>query len=130
MRLAEQSASGDPFAFGFHSKPSMKRLHLHVISRDYDSASLKTKKHWQSFCTPFFLDVDWVIHHLQDIRDQQASVEDESIDGHLTYDVDAKEAMLKGGIRCHMCGGEVSSLPRLKEHFLKCKAYLDAFAVK
>jgi aprataxin len=47
-----------PWALGFHSVPSMRRLHLHVISRDFDAPSLKTKRHWNSFTTPFFLDVD------------------------------------------------------------------------
>ena len=43
------------FKIGYHASPSMHRLHLHVISTDYDSPSLKTKVHWNSFTTPFFL---------------------------------------------------------------------------
>ena len=30
--------------------------HLHVISQDFDSPSLKNKKHWNSFTTPYFVD--------------------------------------------------------------------------
>ncbi|KAK9838363.1 hypothetical protein WJX81_007271 [Elliptochloris bilobata] len=56
--VAEQRSS-DPtlpnFAVGFHSVPSMAHLHLHVISTDYDSACLKTKRHWNSFTSAFFL---------------------------------------------------------------------------
>lgn len=33
----------------------MHRLHLHVISRDMISDALKTKKHWNSFTTEFFI---------------------------------------------------------------------------
>lgn len=42
------------FSIGYHASPSMQQAHLHVISRDYDSACLKTKTHWNSFTTPFF----------------------------------------------------------------------------
>jgi aprataxin len=35
-----------PFRLGFHSAPSMRALHLHVISSDFDSPCLKNKKHW------------------------------------------------------------------------------------
>jgi len=47
---------------------------MHVISRDFDSEFLKTKKHWNSFTTAFFLRVDDVLatlsqggnmHHLK-----------------------------------------------------------------
>jgi len=32
------------------------QLHMHVISQDFNSASLKTKKHWNSFTTEYFID--------------------------------------------------------------------------
>lgn len=32
------------------------QLHLHVISQDFDSPALKTKKHWNSFTTEYFID--------------------------------------------------------------------------
>lgn len=44
------------FKMGYHAQPSMHRLHLHVISDDMNSSCLKTKKHWNSFNTDFFLD--------------------------------------------------------------------------
>ena len=31
-------------------------LHMHVISQDFDSPCLKTKKHWNSFTTSYFVD--------------------------------------------------------------------------
>lgn len=45
----------DEFKIGYHAKPSMQRLHLHVISRDFHSPCLKTKKHWNTFNTPYLL---------------------------------------------------------------------------
>lgn len=45
----------DDFKIGYHAEPSMQQLHLHVISTDFNSPSLKTKKHWNSFNTKFFV---------------------------------------------------------------------------
>lgn len=33
-------------------------LHMHVISQDFKSECLKTKKHWNSFTTDFFQPVN------------------------------------------------------------------------
>ena len=33
-------------------------VHLHAISQDFDSPSLKTKKHWNSFTSAYFVDSD------------------------------------------------------------------------
>lgn len=43
---------------GVHSVPSMKNLHIHVISRDFHSVRLKNKKHYNSFNTKFFISWD------------------------------------------------------------------------
>lgn len=40
---------------GFHAVPSMHRLHMHIISTDMISPCLKTKVHWNSFNTKFFI---------------------------------------------------------------------------
>lgn len=45
----------DEFKIGYHAEPSMQQVHLHVISTDFNSPSLKTKKHWNSFNTDFFV---------------------------------------------------------------------------
>ncbi|KAI1950909.1 aprataxin-like protein [Ophidiomyces ophidiicola] len=42
---------------GVHAHPSMNHLHVHVISRDRHSPSLKHKKHYNSFFTPFFVPI-------------------------------------------------------------------------
>lgn len=43
------------FKIGYHASPSMQRLHIHVISKDFNSAYLKTKRHWNSFNTDNFI---------------------------------------------------------------------------
>jgi aprataxin len=47
----------------------MRQLHLHVISQDFNSPSLKNKKHWNSFTSAFFLDSVDVMEEI----DQQGS---------------------------------------------------------
>ncbi|CAG0891710.1 unnamed protein product [Darwinula stevensoni] len=46
----------EEFRLGYHAVPSMSQLHLHVISQDFNSPFLKTKKHWNSFTSKFFLE--------------------------------------------------------------------------
>ena len=115
QRWAEEHAPGLPVALGFHSAPSMRQLHLHVISKDYDSPSLKTKKHWNSFTTPFFLDVDWVLGQLEAEAGGSGGGP-----GHLEYNVAAKEALLKGPLVCHRCKALCSNMPKLKDHIKAC----------
>jgi aprataxin len=46
------------FRVGFHAVPSMRQLHVHFISQDFNGLAFKTKKHWNSFTTKFFIDID------------------------------------------------------------------------
>lgn len=41
---------------GYHSEPSMLHLHMHIISDDFCSDSLKNKKHYNSYTTEFFIE--------------------------------------------------------------------------
>ncbi|RAK83357.1 HIT-like protein [Aspergillus costaricaensis CBS 115574] len=43
---------------GIHAHPSMNHLHVHVISVDRFSDRLKHRKHYNSFSTPFFVNID------------------------------------------------------------------------
>ncbi|CRG83726.1 aprataxin [Talaromyces islandicus] len=43
---------------GIHAKPSMNHLHIHVLSVDRYSDKVKHRKHYNSFATPFFVDID------------------------------------------------------------------------
>ncbi|CAL3969111.1 unnamed protein product [Diplocarpon coronariae] len=42
---------------GIHAHPSMNHLHIHVLSVDRYSEFLKHRKHYNSFATPFFVDL-------------------------------------------------------------------------
>ncbi|RYP56863.1 hypothetical protein DL771_011567 [Monosporascus sp. 5C6A] len=42
---------------GVHAHPSMNDLHVHVLSRDMFSDCLRHRKHYNSFNTPFFVDL-------------------------------------------------------------------------
>lgn len=43
---------------GIHTVPSMNNLHIHVITKDFNSPRLKNKKHYNSFNTDFFVPWD------------------------------------------------------------------------
>lgn len=49
---------GAEIKVGIHSVPSMYHLHIHVISRDMHSQCLLHNKHYNSFNTPFFAELD------------------------------------------------------------------------
>ncbi|KAM6473067.1 aprataxin isoform 1-T1 [Liasis olivaceus] len=90
------------FRLGYHAIPSMSQLHLHVISQDFDSKWFKTKKHWNSFTTDYFLDSTDVI----------AIVKKK---GKVTVDKNALQ-LLKLPLKCHMCKQQLPTIPQLKEH--------------
>ncbi|KAJ0228903.1 Transcription factor bHLH140 [Hirschfeldia incana] len=92
------------FRLGYHSVPSMRQLHLHVISQDFESDHLKNKKHWNSFTTSFFRDS---VDVLGEVKSQgKANVE--------------SEAVLKGELRCHRCRSVHPTIPKLKSHIRTC----------
>lgn len=43
---------------GVHAVPSMSHVHIHVLSRDMHSTKLKHRKHYNSFTTPFLVDIN------------------------------------------------------------------------
>lgn len=43
---------------GTHANPSMNHLHIHVLSRDLESESLKKTNHYLSFTSDFFIPMD------------------------------------------------------------------------
>ncbi|XP_012284125.1 aprataxin [Orussus abietinus] len=94
------------FKVGYHAVPSMQRLHLHVISTDFDSPCLKTKQHWNSFTTPFFLPS-------RDVREQLQR------DGAVTkMSREESDKYLKTSLKCHKCSATPKNIPELKRHLL------------
>ena len=58
--LSLQASSPVSFRVGYHAVPSLRPMHIHIISEDFSSDCLKNKKHYQSFCFPFFIPVQKV----------------------------------------------------------------------
>ena len=92
------------FKMGFHLSPSMHRLHMHVISLDFDSQFLKTKKHWNSFNTDFFIPAEKIRDRLE-------------IDGFMREpDPDYIKQLLKTELKCNKCEYEAKNMPDIKAH--------------
>ena len=96
---------------GFHSIPSMKHLHMHVISMDFDSPCLKRSVHWNSFTTEFFVPYDRVLEQLE-------------TKGVVEVDKEKMEALQKQKMVCFVCHQPIKNIPELKRHIasgcLKC----------
>ncbi|XP_039614107.1 aprataxin isoform X1 [Polypterus senegalus] len=90
------------FRLGYHAIPSMSHIHLHVISQDFDSPSLKNKKHWNSFTTDYFLDSEAVMEMVE--KNGKVTVKD------------GTNELLKLPLRCHVCRRELPTIPQLKDH--------------
>lgn len=91
----------------FLQVPSMRQLHLHIISQDFDSMSLKNKKHWNSFTTSFFRDSVDVI---------------EEIEKHGSVITSCDDKVLAMELRCHRCRSAHPNIPKLKSHIANCKS--------
>ncbi|KAL6043514.1 aprataxin-like protein [Balamuthia mandrillaris] len=98
------------FRLGFHAVPSMRHLHMHVISQDFDSPCLKNKKHWHSFTSAFFIDAEDFVQRLV-------------TEGRIQFEKERYEAMLKGGLACHRCSSPQKTIPALKAHIKTCSHY-------
>ncbi|NXS92089.1 APTX protein, partial [Jacana jacana] len=107
QKMIEQCPAKESLEFrlGYHAIPSMSQLHLHVISQDFDSPALKTKKHWNSFTTDYFLNSEDVIEM---IRSKGKVMVRDHVSELLTLP-----------LRCHRCKQQLSTIPQLKEHLRK-----------
>ena len=98
------------FRCGFHAIPSMALVHMHVISQDFISPCLKTKRHWNSFNTPYFIEADNVIEYL-------------SKEGFIPNSVDQEaKKWLAEDVKCNQCshkprGMGMSFKKHLEDHY-------------
>ncbi|XP_061398069.1 aprataxin-like protein [Musca vetustissima] len=97
----------DNFLIGFHNQPSMQRLHLHVISNDFISDCLKTKKHWNSFNTALFLNYEDLITQL------------EKNDKVKRLDSSTLKELGNMELKCNQCSYVAKNIPTLKQHLLE-----------
>mmetsp|Transcript_14923 Transcript_14923/g.21748 ORF Transcript_14923/g.21748 Transcript_14923/m.21748 type:complete len:267 (-) Transcript_14923:473-1273(-) len=117
--VGQQGVEGHrPLAFriGYHCVPSLKLLHLHIVSADFVSTCLKHKKHWNSFQPPFFLDSKLVEQTISDT-------------GKVEVDKHKSEALLKAPLTSHRTSETIKNIPRLKEHLIKCSAPVSSGVV-
>lgn len=79
------------FHMGYHAVPSMKLLHLHVISDDFDSQKMRTVHHWNTFNTDFFIDSNTAV---------------EMVKKHGRVEIDEKHYnnLLHLPPKCNICG--------------------------
>lgn len=85
---------------GVHAHPSMNHLHVHVLSRDRVSDCLKKKIHYNSFNTPFLIDVQDFPLDKDDVRRHPG-----------------KQGYLDSDLKCWRCGKTFGNkFARLKEH--------------
>ncbi|XP_017060822.1 aprataxin-like protein [Drosophila ficusphila] len=96
----------EDFQVGFHAEPSMQRLHLHVISTDFVSPSLKTKKHWNSFNTELFVPYKKLCEQLEK-NNCFARLPKSLVD-----------ELLSKPLNCNQCNFVGKNLPTLKEHLV------------
>jgi aprataxin len=91
---------GKELLVGIHAHPSMNDLHVHVLSRDMMSECMRHRKHYQSFNTPFLIDV----------ADFPLAVEDpRRHPGHAAY--------FEKDLQCWRCGKSFGNqFKKLKEH--------------
>ena len=99
---------------GFHAIPSMAQVHMHVISQDFDSPCLKTKRHWNSFNTEYFISHSKVLEQLEQ-------------HGNFKKEEDKKELLSKD-LQCNQCSYKPKNMPDLKLHLkshLKWRIFKD-----
>ena len=94
---------GLQFRFGYHAVPSMRRLHLHIVSQDFDSPRMRTKHHWNTFNTDYFMDSPKVIERLES-------------HGRINLDEKHYEALLRHPMKCNWCSETFEDITMLKSH--------------
>jgi aprataxin len=111
-RLRAQFPGLPPLRCGFHAVPSMKHLHLHLISLDMRSVDLKRPRHWHIFNTDYLV--------APQIWAQQLTSH-----GRVTVNVAAEKAKAKAAeMRCPLTGLILRDMGDLRNH-LRSSAYLQ-----
>jgi len=85
---------------GIHCSPSMNHLHIHVLSVDRVNDCMKHRKHYNSFATPFLVDVEDFPLATNDVRRHPG-----------------RQGYLDSDLRCWRCGKDFGNkFGRLKQH--------------
>lgn len=85
---------------GIHAHPSMSHLHVHIMSVDRYSDSMKHRKHYNSFSTPFLVDIADFPLAKDDVKRHPG-----------------REGYLKQDFKCWRCGENFGNkFTKLKDH--------------
>ena len=96
---------------GFHAVPSLVPLHLHMISSDLRSPFLKTKAHWNSFSTAFFVSTEVV----ETVLVKRKVPMNDVMSSSQQYD-----DLLRDSMKCLQCSTEMTNMIQLKKHQEMC----------
>lgn len=103
-RLSNARHKLEPFQIGFHAIPSLSPLHLHIISKDFDSPCLKHKEHWNSFTTDFFRPLQSIIREIE-------------VEGKVEDRTEEWKVLKKQKPICSICGQHEANLPKTRAHY-------------
>ena len=98
----------NPILMGFHIFPTFIRLHLHLISSDFDSFYMKSVGVYSSFTTSFFLTPQRAIEILESGR----KISSQEIIG-------SESSNWAKNLKCHICSASCLTWAKLKEHIAK-----------
>ena len=104
--LVSRLKAGDPdavFRCGYHMVPSMKRLHLHIVSQDFNSFRMRKQHHWNTFNTEYFMDSEVVM----------ATIEEK---GYIDVNEKFYEDLLKSQMQCNYCSKSCSTIAEMTMH--------------
>ncbi len=85
---------------GIHTHPSMNHLHVHMLTRDRYSECMRHRKHYNSFATPFLIDIEDFPLSKDDVRRHPG-----------------REGYLQRDLKCWRCGKNFKNkFKALKDH--------------
>jgi aprataxin len=90
---------------GLHMLPSLEPLHIHIISDDFCSVHVKTKRQYNSFASDFFYKLDELVQSLKEIGDLAAEINPK-----------LAQRQLDKELKCGKCGYGGGAMTEFKEH--------------
>eukprot|EP00927_Polykrikos_kofoidii_P077410 TRINITY_DN7434_c0_g1_i1.p1 TRINITY_DN7434_c0_g1~~TRINITY_DN7434_c0_g1_i1.p1 ORF type:complete len:640 (+),score=71.27 TRINITY_DN7434_c0_g1_i1:98-2017(+) len=98
------------WAHGVHAVPTLRQLHYHVISQDFDSVRMNAIKTFNSFQPPFLVPLDDIIDELEGNFDLRGRFRLPSVENELKRD-----------LCCHRCGSQFGkNIEGFREHLGTC----------
>eukprot|EP00919_Chromeraceae_sp_WS-2016_P025526 GHVR01060299.1.p1 GENE.GHVR01060299.1~~GHVR01060299.1.p1 ORF type:complete len:160 (+),score=48.53 GHVR01060299.1:184-663(+) len=105
------------FKCGVHSVPSLNLLHVHIISKDFNSVHVKSARVFLRFLSDFFIPLD----KLASIIGDSTTCHRTSNAKLLSFDPKDKKQLLLGDLYCNKCGVCFErKFKSLKAHLQSC----------